>query len=274
MIPQTNIILYMLHLIVRLRHYSVLQEDNEVVNLKTAELTSDGAKAALDAIYASLKFKVKKRDTVEQISKIVERLCASLDIVASRLLSVFSDAKKGKRGFPKYLYGYEVLDITRNESNPPVKEQKIDQPWSHLSEVYGVVLFCKGFGQAIVAEDSSLLCHKWSTVPPYKNYFVATSYSIRTLLERTEDETGSQLSDQVHWKIRYPLIGRHIPGTQKSSCYHIQSVVSVSRPSKDMFLIRQMEIHIHGAFIFHKSLFRRSCRDIATVLANLEVRSP
>jgi len=208
------------------------------------------------------------------VSKIVERLCARLDIVASSLLNVFSDARKGRRGFPKYLYGYEMLDIARNESNPPVKQQKVDQPWSHLSEVYGVVLFCKGFGQAIVAENSSLLCHKWSKVPPYKNYFVATSYSIRILLERTEDETGSQLSDQVHWKIGEPLIGRHNPGTEKSSCYHTQLLVSVSRPNKQMFLIRQMERYTHGAFIFHKSLVRRSCRDSATGPANLEVRPP
>lgn len=274
MIPQSNIILYMFHLIVRLRRHSVLREDNEEAKAATAEVTSDSATAAPDAIYDSLELKIKKRDADVQVSKIAERLCARLDIVASSLLSVFSAARKGRSGSPKYLYGFEMLDIARNKSNPPIKQQKADQPWSHISEVYGVVLFCKGFGQAIVAEDSSLLCNKWSRVPLYKNYFVATSYSIRALFDRTEDETGSQLSDQVHWKVGEPLVQYHTPGTQKSSCYHTQSLVSIGRPIKEILLIKKMEEYMNGAFIFHKSLVRRSCRDTATDLANLEVRSP
>lgn len=149
MIPQSNIILYMFHLIVRLRRHSVLREDNEEAKLATAEVTSDSATAAPDAIYDSLELKIKKRDADEQVSKIAERLCARLDIVASSLLSVFSDARKGRRGFPKYLYGFEMLDIARNESNPPVKQQKADQPWSHISESTESCYFAKALDKLL-----------------------------------------------------------------------------------------------------------------------------
>lgn len=252
LIPKINIILHMLHAIAKLRSYKVLDSDGEASKLAFAEAGTGRPQEAYEAIHKSLQLQFKKAYGNEMVSEAVARISARLDIVAGRIFSTLDKARKGGTGAPSNLFGYEYREVLQNLSDSAVKMHRVDQPWASLSEVFGIVLFCGNYGQAIKPAIPGNICSAWQTVPSGKYYLAASGYSLQELIAKTR---GSRLSDRVDWRNGPPLIQCH---TRFEKPVHTQILVSHDHP-KERSLGKWLSGSLDGAFIFDQSTVRKAC---------------
>jgi len=265
-LPQPSVVLYSLRAILKRRKFSLF-EGNREVNLPYASPDSDGADAALTILKDSLKCRVRKHgsgnDVIEEpLSKTIRQVWQLFNTVRTGLESAALEFSKVGEGPPKTLRGVEFADFLHMSDLMPIKQVVVDQPWSHLTVDPATrvpVLICKGLGQPIVPESLDDLCTSWKTVPSGMNYLVLLGRAVQGFLEQNDDdEEGSYLAEKVQWMQEKLLIRNHATGHTK--IFHMQRLRSVSTGVVSKQIRRRVEPYIDSCFVFssHKSATRCS----------------
>jgi hypothetical protein len=138
----------------------------------------------------------------------------------------------------------ESLSITRTE---------IKQPWGNLTHEYSIVIFCKGFGQAIVPFSEEMTCQSWAIVPPDQNILVAPASIVKNIL--CQDEGFGR---GVEWCTRDTLIQSHHHGVKKP-VIHTQSLRIIASPASNSQLKNEIESYMNSAFLFIGKAATKKC---------------
>lgn len=257
-IPETSLILYMAHYIICHRKIDVWGDGN-VTQLMFSARSADGGTEALMVLQQSLNLQLRLPnypESMQTFSELVESIFLSLDTVADNLASNFNNPDRGNKAAPSWILGYEFVDIAMEARVLTLRQQQVEQPWAHIVEENGVVLFCSGLGSVIAPREADGLCNEWQIVPPGNNFLVASGYTVASILERHSNTSGSCLSDSVHWLATDPFVESHGCGVE-SNCTHVQSLELVGSPIRQRDLGLKLKSYLNAAFIFDRKNRRR-----------------
>ena len=249
--PKLSVMLYMFQISCKLRNIRAYRTDSESqVLIPTAPRSADGSQAALKTIRDSFEIKLEKGGKYEgKFADYIESLCLSLDLGQQRAIEAWENAVKHGKAAPKGIVGFEVMEIIKEQSVLNVKEEKVDQPWAHIAQDGGLVLFVKDLGQAIIPSNPESLCEDWQRVPPGRNYLAAGSSGLSYLLM---DYARSRLSDQLSWDFKHPT--SHSDNCRVSRCKRVQFLRSAEKRIHQPGLWNALCQYNNGAFVFDHQL--------------------
>lgn len=157
-LPTLSVLLYMIQLLCEYRGLCAYDEnDNSATHIPIACGNANGGQAALGAIKASLHLRLQRQGKDISFLKLVERVCLSLDIGQHFAIEAWDAAVKHKRAAPKCIVGFELIELVKENTILHVKEELVNQPWAHLAQDGGLVLFCRDIGQAIAPSSKTTL---------------------------------------------------------------------------------------------------------------------
>ena len=254
-LPALNVLLYMVQIFCAYRGLRAYNEENaRRVPIPVADKKADGAAAALQAINASLKVRLKKKSKETTFAESLEAICLSLEIGHQFASDAWDSAIKHERAAPKCIVGFELMELLKGQSMLKVKEEEVNQPWAHLAQDGGLVLFSKNVGQAIGPSQLASPCNSWQQVPRGMYYLVACGHTLRRLLANLD---CSRLSDRVEWDFISPI--HHEKECSSNTCSVLQFLRSVDYRVFQPDLWNTISMFESGGFIFHhrKSVMKR-----------------
>jgi len=263
-LPLADVILFVAHRVLKRRNSEVLDGDH----VTTLDFASKDV-SALEILRRSLGLDIRRRDSrrnsdIKCFGDLVKELWNSLDMIEDQLaLKEQELAAIGKSG-QKFLRGVEFRHFEGTRSTMGIVRARVNEPWVHLviSEPTMPVLFCQGLGRPIVPTRTSLLCTFWFSVPPGRNYMVATGAAVSRRLERhVHNKDGARLSEKVEWKVREgsgSLIDCHNIAESKA-VYHEQQLKFVSKANFNPKIQGLVSNCSRGALVFGSSRTWQGC---------------
>ena len=246
-IAKPSVILFMAQLLCEYRHIRAYHHDGETpVPVPIASRSTNGSQAALEAIRSSFQLKLEKgKNQVGTFAGLLELICLGLEIAQQHASGAWDNAVKHKKAAPKGIVGFEMMEIIKESPVLNVKEERVDQPWSHIAQDGGLVLFVKDLGQAIVPANPGALCKNWQQVPSGRNYLAAGSLGLSHVLM---DFARSRLSDRLEWDFSHPT--NHSESCMVSRCRRVQFLRSAEKRIEQPGLWDALCQYKDGAFIF------------------------
>lgn len=246
-LPKLSVLLYMVQIFCVYRGLRAYHQDSlKQTSIPIAEEMSDGGVAASKVINESLRLRLKGKSKDIAFAEALEAICHTLEI-SQQFASEAWDAALGHgRAAPRCIVGFEIMDLVKEQTLVKVKEEEVNQPWAHLTQDGGLVLFCKNLGQAIAPSQKTSLCEEWQQVPPGKFYLGAYGYGLRRLLLNFD---RSRLSDRLEWDFNPPTL--HCENCNSKNCSVIQYLRSSEHGVLQPELWPSLCSFFPGAFIFH-----------------------
>lgn len=264
LLPQPSVVLYLTHKILAKRKYQLFDGDRET-EFKFAEPGRDGAREASYILHEIIDFKVQKSSKFrEDLSKTVKQICYQLDVLGDRLALATSEFERIGGGEGNNLYGFELNEMLGMTTSINIKQVRIEQPWTHVVRKRGIVLFCAGFGQAIVPATRSLekLCATYQRVPPNRNLLATTGAVLHAFLEPLDQgPPGCTLGRRVEWLQDKFLLQSHTHG-QRTSVFHEQSLQIVENSAPDPSMLGSLGCYLSSGFIFTGHRSRVACSEV------------
>lgn len=183
-LPTLSVLLYMIQLLCEYRGlcaYDNTDDSATQIRIPIACRSADGGQAALKAITASLHLRLRGQGKGTSFWELTEAVCLSLEIGQQFANDAWDSAVKHKRAAPKCIVGFELMELVKENRILHVKEELVNQPWAHLAQDGGLVLFCRDIGQAIVPSSKAALCDIWQQVPSGMHCLVAHSFGLQSL---------------------------------------------------------------------------------------------
>jgi len=183
-LPTLSVLLYMIQLLCAYRGFCAYDKTDDSatqVAIPIACREADGGKAALKAINESLHLKLQRQAKNTSFWELAEAVCLSLEIGQQLANDAWDSAIKHQRAAPKCIVGFELMELVKENTMLQVKEELVNQPWAHLAQDGGLVLFGRDIGQAIAPSPKVALCNVWQQAPPGMHYFVAHGFGLQTL---------------------------------------------------------------------------------------------
>ncbi|PQE19806.1 pfs domain protein [Rutstroemia sp. NJR-2017a WRK4] len=267
-LPQSSFVLFTARTILTNRRHQLVN-DGGATHLNMAQPCSEGGRQAYQALKANFLLKVKKRDSSsgldddeeEGVSKLFGDIWHTLDNIEGELISAEKEFLKVKEHAPKYIHGVEYVDVLKLKPNMPINRAEINQPWACLTKYHCPIIFCRGLPQPIVPLKLDQICSPWRMVPSGRNVLVATSYTIRDFLKRTQNG----LCANVEWDDADELIEVH-DNDKSTTVNHIQClrIIKWGSPKINTRLKEKVELHLGGALIFDEGKLTK-CKGRLTV---------
>ena len=250
--PKPSVLLFMVQLC-KYREIRAYHYDSEApvpttvpIPIPIAPRSTAGSQVALKTIRDSFEIKLEKGTKKEgTFADYLDSVCLSLDIGQQRASEAWENATKHKKAAPKGIVGFEMMEIIKELPVLNVKEERVDQPWAHIAQDGGLVLFVKGLGQPIVPSNPASLCRNWQQVPSGRNYLAAGSSGLSYLLINS---ARSRLSDRLAWEFRHPT--RHCVSCMVNQCRRVQLLRSTENQTDQSGLWDKLSQYEQGAFIF------------------------
>jgi hypothetical protein len=254
-VPKLSVMLLMVQVLCNYRKIRAYKYDSEApipipvpVPIPIAPRSTDGSQAALKTLRDSFDIKLEKGSKKEgTFADYLESVCLSVDIAQQRASEAWENAVKHLKAAPKGIVGFEMMEVIKEQPVVNVKEEMVNQPWAHIAQDGGLVLFVKDLGQAIVPSDPGSLCEEWRQVPSGKNYFAASSLGLSYLLK---DFTRCRLSDRLAWDFSHPT--HHSDSCIVNKCRQVQILRSAEKRISQPGLWDALCQYINGAFIFDR----------------------
>lgn len=279
-VSQASIILHVALFLVQSREYFLFRDRGmkEVATIQYAQPCTHDGSAAFKAIYENRKHLVFSRNPVTQgpgqhlgsFENMIENIYHSISCAKVELSSIFSSPQRGTKTAPKWILGFEWIDVAEERDIWKVKEHCTNQPWTHLAEECGLVLFCSGIGQIIAPVNANSLCEIWQRVPPHEDYLVACGPAVQCLISRNSNACGVWLSDRVKWDLPNPL-NTSFNCEPELSRSHTQKLCSAKKRQGLNRQYEQLKVNPEAGYIFHRSTI--SCIDRKHFSKPRQVRS-
>lgn len=221
LVPVTCLLLQMMHL----RHHQMASRvpDNSTSTMPYAKTTVEGGYEAYQILVGHLQpgsrtalgDQLAWRDTLA-------RLYTGLDMA----LKTASDFDNRPQPDESEVAGFELLDIVLAESPFRLSHRRVRKQsggWARIGQHVGYVLFCSGFGEALIpspASQSNRLCEQCSRIPSGCDYLSAYVPCFQeTLLRQGEHAVSRFLSSTEYEESLY----HDCDGTNGGRCPPLQT---------------------------------------------------
>jgi hypothetical protein len=113
-VPQIPLILYIMHLYIQKRGYTVLEKntDNPMdMSILSAPRTSNGGKVARETTQNCLKLRLSKTGFISPFETLLGRFLHGTDSLGELLFVALQKARKLNKAPPTHLIGFELLNV-------------------------------------------------------------------------------------------------------------------------------------------------------------------
>jgi hypothetical protein len=251
LIPNTSLVLHMIHTYVTQRHLKVFSGKKEIALPYVSSQPDDGT-ASAQALIASLDLQVqdfKNAPTTSAISDLVQSIYLRMDLAADKLKQLSQMPLDASIPARSPLYGWEFMEMVNHPNVTTMKQQLVNGYWPAFTrEINAVVLFGKGFQEVIRPARPTELCELWQSVPSGKDYLTTSVAVLHQMFERNSDVI-TRLSSKVHWNV--PKEGIYCKCGSK--CNHLQTLSVEPYEAGQLGLLKDMiDEYPKGAVIFGK----------------------